>query len=204
MFSDFSSIGLFSLFAVRHADVLVYAYEPVPPCYAVLERNIAAAGLGQVICRMTGVSSCISAAEEIVFFPSHPGESTRHPAEAAEQYAVVSKGSRPSWKYSCPITTLSAVLVDEGIDTVDLLKVDVEGDELEVLRGIATEDWCRFNQIVLEVHDTCDRLAAIVQLLEANGFVVSIERQKSSIQSDYVMTIPNALNLFYVYAVAKR
>jgi phthiocerol/phenolphthiocerol synthesis type-I polyketide synthase E len=42
---------------------------------------------------------------------------------------------------------------EHGVDSVDLVKVDVEGSEMEVLEGIADEDWPRLRQPVIEVHD---------------------------------------------------
>jgi len=40
----------------------------------------------------------------------------------------------------CEATTLSDVLREHAVDSVDLVKVDVEGSEMEVLEGIAGED----------------------------------------------------------------
>lgn len=37
-----------------------------------------------------------------------------------------------------------------------LLQVDVEGEELEVLRGIDAETWARVQQVAMEVHDCID------------------------------------------------
>ena len=42
--------------------------------------------------------------------------------------------------------TLSAVMRRENIETVQLLKIDVEGDELNVLMGIESDLWPRIQQ----------------------------------------------------------
>ena len=47
---------------------------------------------------------------------------------------------------------MSDVLRTESIDQVDLLKLDVEGAELEVLEGIGDRDWPSIKQVVGELH----------------------------------------------------
>ena len=49
------------------------------------------------------------------------------------------------------LRTLSSVIADEGIQTVDLLKVNVEKSELDVLRGLTEADWKKVRQLVIEV-----------------------------------------------------
>jgi 31-O-methyltransferase len=78
----------------------------------------------------------------------------------------------------CEATTLSAVLREHTVDSVDLVKVDVEGSEMEVLEGIVDEDWPRLRQLVIEVHDVGGRLERIRTLLEGRGFDVVVEQEE--------------------------
>ena len=75
---------------------------------------------------------------------------------------------------TCEMRTLSDVLRDEGVARVDLLKVDVEGLELQVLRGVRAGDWPKIRQVAMEVEDfaTCRE---VVALLEQQGFAVTSE-----------------------------
>jgi 31-O-methyltransferase len=75
----------------------------------------------------------------------------------------------------CPMTTVSAAMRDHDIPAIDLLKIDVEGAEWEVLKGIQDEDWPRIRQIVMEVHDVDGRLTRVCRLLEDKGFVAAAE-----------------------------
>ncbi|HSC87912.1 MAG TPA: FkbM family methyltransferase, partial [Polyangiaceae bacterium] len=50
----------------------------------------------------------------------------------------------------CPLKTVDEVAQRERVERIDLLKVDVEGAELEVLQGIGPETWPRVRQVVLE------------------------------------------------------
>lgn len=70
----------------------------------------------------------------------------------------------------CTVTTLSRVIEEHELETVDFLKVDVEGAELDVLRGVEARHWPRIQAVVAEVHDVGGRLAAIRALLERAGF----------------------------------
>ena len=68
-----------------------------------------------------------------------------------------------------------------GLRVIDLLKVDVEGSEEAVLRGIAPRHWPRIQQLVLEVENFAT-VAAITRTLTARGFAVrsyATEREKS-------------------------
>ena len=57
---------------------------------------------------------------------------------------------------------------------VDLLKVDVEGGELDVLLGIDPLHWPLIRQVILEAHDINGRLAAICDLLASHGLEPSV------------------------------
>ena len=57
-----------------------------------------------------------------------------------------------------------------GVTRVDLLKVDVEGAELDVLLG-AGALWPAIQQVVVEAHERGGRLEAITRLLAEQGFV---------------------------------
>ncbi|MFM0205135.1 FkbM family methyltransferase, partial [Paraburkholderia fungorum] len=56
--------------------------------------------------------------------------------------------------FDCPLRTLSAVIDENGIERIDLLKIDVEKAEGHVLRGIRQAHWARIRQMVVEVHST--------------------------------------------------
>ncbi|HEX7241145.1 MAG TPA: FkbM family methyltransferase, partial [Longimicrobiaceae bacterium] len=71
--------------------------------------------------------------------------------------------------FACPIKTLSQVLREEGIERVDLLKVDVEKSEYDVLLGVEEADWPRIRQLVMEV-DTEELLEKVLALLGRHGY----------------------------------
>jgi FkbM family methyltransferase len=88
--------------------------------------------------------------------------------------------------------TLASILKDDGVQHIDLLKIDVEGAELDVLRGLDDGTWDRVQQIVLETGAA--QVCAIEQLLRDHGF--------ANIKQTPQRTIDNGLN--NVILVAQR
>ena len=88
----------------------------------------------------------------------------------------------------CTITTLSRVIEDERLESVDFLKIDVEGAELEVLNGIETRHWPLIQALVTEVHDVDGRLAHIYGMLERRRFAeISTEQDWINAGTDVFM-----------------
>ncbi|HET7114571.1 MAG TPA: FkbM family methyltransferase, partial [Pyrinomonadaceae bacterium] len=78
----------------------------------------------------------------------------------------------------CKFRTLSDVIREQSVKRIDLLKIDVEKSELDVLAGLAPDDWSKVEQIVVEVHDSDGRLKQICELLTNNGFAFVVEQDE--------------------------
>ena len=59
---------------------------------------------------------------------------------------VIQHGS-PEYR-SCEVVSVSGLIAAHGLERIDLLKIDVEGDELQVLQGVAQQDWGSIKQVV--------------------------------------------------------
>ncbi|MBV8203344.1 MAG: amino acid adenylation domain-containing protein, partial [Acidobacteria bacterium] len=191
-----ANIGLFTLQAGRAArHVRVYAFEPMPAPFARLRLNAAAYGLD------ARLFPCAVAAErgsaELTWYPRLSLLSGRHADAAAEREVVRSflqrqeraggftlsaeeadellAASLRAERVTCPLRTLSEVIAAEGIERIDLLKIDAEKSELEVLAGLCGADWDKLRQVVAEVHGGPAPLAAVTELLLAHGFAVAAE-----------------------------
>lgn len=72
----------------------------------------------------------------------------------------------------CDLRTLSDTIRRQGLEHVDLLKIDVEGAELEVLEGIEEQHWPRIQQLAMEIaHAHKGALTAVSDRLRALGFM---------------------------------
>lgn len=94
----------------------------------------------------------------------------------------------------CDVKTVSSFIQLEGIDKIDLLKIDVNGSELDIINGIDKEDFKKINQIVIEVPLGGEKLDKLKSILESSGFSrVTVEEQDP--------VINKGLSYYIVYAV---
>jgi FkbM family methyltransferase len=93
-------------------------------------------------------------------------------------------------KVNCEIRRLSQVIADEAIQRIDLLKIDVEGAELDVLQGLEADDWPKIRQAVIEVHDVPGRVETMSEMLRENG-LTCVELQQNTL-----MRVTGTLTLF--------
>jgi amino acid adenylation domain-containing protein/FkbM family methyltransferase len=189
-----ANVGLFSLFAAREAgEAEIFAFEPIPAIFDLLRLNALLWGL-EARLFACGLSD-VSGRAEFTYYPHVSILSGRFADAAEERRAVLSflRNERRraegelseklieellaerlrAERVTCELRTISQVMADEGVERIDLLKVDVEKAELEVLSGIAEEDWPKIRQLVVEVHDIDGRLSAITRMLAERGFEVA-------------------------------
>lgn len=107
----------------------VHTFEPVPSTFETLKATIADEGLGNVTLNQKAVSN-ESGQIEIHM----PGDDHARPS--------IKKHARQSWdkeeevhSFPCEATTLDKYVQEQGISSVDFLKIDVEGAEHLVLQG---------------------------------------------------------------------
>ena len=179
-----ANIGLFSLFVKRECpDARILAFEPAPVTAEALRRNMELHHVRDVEVHEVALGEQ-PGTQKLTFFPALPGNSTSHPEEKAAarelQRAVLGEEHAnrvfAGEQVEVDVHTLSDLLSGRSdLDRIDLLKVDVEGAELDVLRGIAQPDWARVAQVVVEVGDREGRLDAILDLLHQHGFTTVVD-----------------------------
>lgn len=202
-----ANIGLFTIFVKRlRPNAGVFAFEPIKPTFDALRKNIELHSLDGVTPLNFGLSSEDNPAAVFTHYPNMSANSTTRPDDTlADPGDIADRGDSPRVDnlferlfeerqvVECELRTLSSVIADLGVTSIDLLKIDVEGEEYEVLRGIDPGDWPRIRQIVAEVHDKRGRLRQFARLLAENGFTVELERRQQ-LPSDFV-------DIYHVYAV---
>jgi len=209
-----ANIGLFTVFASRLArDLRIVSFEPNPAAFECLQANAAAWGRGSAVrCLPLGLSSENGSAD-LTFFEGLSLLSGFY-ADAATEREVVKHyvfnqepETRPSEEFAAAVgdlidsrlraqtvtaqlRTLSSVIAEQGLERIDLLKINVEKSELNVLRGLGRDDWPKIRQLVIEV-DLQGNLAPITALLEGHGFEVLVEQDP----------LLRKTELCYVYAI---
>lgn len=198
-----ANIGLFAIWAHRECGgrARIFSFEPVPSTFENLLRNLAEHGIGRDAVMPLNLGLTHSGGPSTARFTVYaglPGNATMNALEKEEQLDAYLQGllrseeaqnplaavlierrlaeARQKDEVECRLTTLAEACREHDIDAIDLLKVDVEGAELDVLDGVGDAVWPRIRQVVLETH-TIERTAAIERLLEARGFgSIHIER----------------------------
>jgi amino acid adenylation domain-containing protein/FkbM family methyltransferase len=202
-----ANIGVFTLFVKRHRpEARVYAFEPIRPIFETLRVNAELCGPGVRLFPF-GLSRAPKA-ETFTYYPQYsmmsgqsvyarPGGDVevvkkymRNRESAGDDGAAtllahaneLLAGRFEGETHQAQLRTLSEVIREEGVERIDLLKVDVQRAELDVLEGIEPADWGKIRQVVMEVHDGVGeesegRVAAVIALLEARGFEAVAEQE---------------------------
>lgn len=186
-----ANIGLFSLYLFNlYPQARIYAYEPVPRVFEVMQKNKLAYGIGGD-CANKGMSSqpgssafsfyegntLISgqyAAEEDIDLSTssllnNSGGAHHDSADLIKDYL---KEKMVSQTLNVELTTLSDEMEQHRIERIHLLKVDVEKAEWDVLQGVKPEHWANIDNILIEVHDIDQRLQKVIDLFQGQGFEV--------------------------------
>ncbi|MFJ4524584.1 FkbM family methyltransferase [Streptomyces sp. NPDC088810] len=180
-----ANIGLFSLYMKqKYPAARIIAFEPAPENYQALRQNLELHQAGDVTVYPYAVGSEAREAT-FTYYPAMPGNSTLHPEEKVLQKRLM--GERLGEQAATDLFQASTITVTvdrlsrflaehhPDVTTIDLLKVDVEGAELEVLRGIDDADWAKVQNVLLEVNNTDGALDRVETLLREKGFTVTSE-----------------------------
>lgn len=160
-----ANIGAFTA-ALANAGAIVHAFEPLAATRARLERTLELNGLTAVV-DGRALSDADGTAELFEYGPGYESWATLS-ARTIEHSGRVLEATPTTVQ----TTTLAAYLDEHGIEHVDLLKIDVEGAELLVLRGTPLD---RVGAILVEVSDNTleafgARAVDLIDLLERSGF----------------------------------
>ena len=191
-----ANIGLFSLFAASAAqNVTVFALEPLPPIYDVLRTNVRLYDF-DINTLPYGLADRSKTAAFRYYpnvtilsgryaDPNDEGEVVRNyllTEQLADGHQLAEnviedllRERLRTQEFQCELKTLSEVIREHAIESIDLLKIDAEKSEHEVLAGIHEDDWAKIDQLVVEVHDIDSRLARITRLLKNKDYTLNVE-----------------------------
>lgn len=136
-----SHIGLFSEWCLSlNSQVKIFAFEPVPVLYEQMKKRLAPYE-DQLHLFPQGIGTQI---EKTAFFFN---------AQKTMQSSKYSSFLNPHGeKIEVSMTTLPHILEKYSLDTIDLLKMDVEGMEFEVLESRWKELFEKIQAMIIEIH----------------------------------------------------
>jgi len=179
-----ANIGLFTLFIKsKYPKCQVVAFEPSPYAYSLLQSNTQSY---EDSVRVFPYAITNQSRELIFHYYQNFSVISGFAAEQKKDAAIISQGMSTSSdevknriknrlrqlnSIRCFSYALSDVLKLNALEKIDLLKIDIEGEELNALQGIEEDDWQKIKNISLEVHHS-DLLIQVTSLLEEQGFHV--------------------------------
>jgi len=159
-----SNIGVSILFFKKlYPRARVIGFEPDPQSFQMLSRNIRENGLQDITIHNMAVAA---RSGEITFYslPNKPGS----------LLASTVPGRINGEAFQVPCVTLSSMMPGP----VDLLKLDIEGAEVEVIRELAASDALgRIKTLLLEYHHHVSQdedLAGMLRILEDYDFTFDV------------------------------
>ena len=119
-----SNIGLMSLYASKFVGKSgsVYSFEPMPSTFEILKNNITLNGIENIHPFCLALGSGKSKANIYHHNENRGSASLIMPSESADGFIT-------------EVVSLEVFLEEKNINKIDMLKIDVEGWELEVLKG---------------------------------------------------------------------
>lgn len=115
-------------------------------------------------------------------------------ADLSDEFRQYLSSLYVSQEVNCRLTTISDIIDELNIQTIDLLKVDVEKSECLALEGIRPEHWPMIRQLAVEV-DGDSNLSIIRNMLEEKGYDINVDEL---IMSD--VNTPQEENTYILYA----
>lgn len=157
-----ANVGLFTVaMASRLENGRVWAYEPVPENVRKLQNNVRINGFTNVRVRPVAVGDRVDSVQLRVP-PDHSPGSTSSIAEIA---------GRPNWVPVGPPVEQVTLDTDFKLDRLELIKIDVQGQEYAVLDG-ASEVIRRFRpRIIVEMGSAAE---SVRDWASENGYAVEL------------------------------
>jgi FkbM family methyltransferase len=121
--------GVFALASAAVGAHAVHAFEPLPRMHAILAENLAMNPGVAIHAWPRAVG-----AEDGVARIFDPGGDAPTSASLSQEFATGHFGNLPASEV--PICTIDRFCAEQGIDGIDLIKIDVEGYEAQALRGM--------------------------------------------------------------------
>lgn len=122
-----ANVGGWSLTAQAiQPEIVLYSFEPEATTFSRLQAKAQRAGKGNITCCNLALSNYVGKSE---FFVSRDNK------ELSSLYCREYFGTTGYFKQSTDVDTIDHFCSSHSIDTIDFLKIDTEGAELQVLKG---------------------------------------------------------------------
>lgn len=191
--------GLYSLYLNdKYKDITVHVFEPIYDLFQQLRGNVIrnVKPSNQILMNNIGLSE---REEElsINYFPNGAGLSTLEDDIEEKHEKIIESKCKRSWvpglcrlfmkhifvpsvsknmmKQTVKLVPMSKYIDENNINKIDIVKIDVEGHELQVLKGIRREHFAIIKSFIVEVENyRPGYLKEILHILHSNGYKTRI------------------------------
>ena len=204
-----ANIGVFGIrLSKDFENINIHSFEPIPEIYQVLKKNSQISLNKNFKTYMMGLSN-VNKELKFTYYPNSPALSTAQPeiwekdqnnfisaiegniANAPKEFwwakfipkfiipLIAKYLTANSKKVKSQVITLSSFIDKENIEKIDLLKIDCEGEEVNVLLGIQENHWLLIRAVIMEVNDVENNMEKAQNILSQKGFQnIRLEKEK--------------------------
>ena len=181
--------GVLTLFFARKAGAVI-TYEPNPRNYQYCVDNVRLNGLKNVRIFNRGVSS-EPGQLELTYDPLMPGAGSGNSGVSHQIAATVSAART----VLIQVATLDSEIETMSLPPPDFIKIDIEGMELQALRGMRRTVAAHNPALLIELHgaelsDKISNARAVIELLEEAGYRIYGLESGKYLTSDAVASHP--------------
>lgn len=162
-----ANIGSFSIFASTQEVQKIYAIEPFPETNAELLKNL----------KMNQLENLVEVKE--IALADNTGTRCMDISEGPSQSRGVFEEGTTEEGLQVSTMTLADFLTSTGQESIDLLKIDIEGGEHEVFHSSTDETLQKIKKITMEYHPNASKEKLFERVLKA-GFQLTFDFKISS------------------------
>ena len=212
-----ANIGLLGIIlSKKYKNIKIHAFEPVPNIFSVLNKNVQVSSNINYKVYPIGISNSKKDLV-FTYYPNSPALSTSNPEiwdDHKKKFFSAVKGNllnfrKKKWwiklipfflvpliakflrfnsvKIKRPVIKLADFIKENNISNIKLLKIDCEGEEINVLKGLNEENFKTIDQIIMEVFDISNSINVAIEILKKNKFrKIKIEKENGFEESNLV------------------
>ena len=214
-----ANIGLLGLtLSKKYKNIKIHAFEPMPNIFSVLQKNVQVSSNINYKVYPIGISNKKKDLV-FTYYPNSPALSTSNPEiwnDHKKKFFSAVKGNllnfKKKWwinlipfflvpliakflthnsvKIKRPVIRLADFIKENNISNIKLLKIDCEGEEINVIKGLNEENFKTIDQIIMEVFDINNNINVAIEILKKNKFrKIKVEEEKGFEESNLVNII---------------